>query len=78
MKICNSTLRAIIERVTEIQYGDDRIFVFEYLDQKGCPHDVRIQSWECLDITSRFTREQQKEIEEALYEHYRCKANSSD
>lgn len=75
MKIVKSTLRAIIERVTEIQYGDDRIFVFEYLDQKGCPHGVRIQSWECDDITSRFTREQQKEIEEALYEHYKCNAN---
>lgn len=78
MKINSSTLRAIIERVTEIQYGEDRIFVFEYLDQKGCPHDVRIQNWECSDITSQFNRQEMKEIEEALYDHYRCKANSLD
>ena len=78
MKINNSVLRAVIERVTEIVYDQYRLFVFEYLDEKGCPHGMRIQNWHCENVTSQFTREEQKEIEEALYEHYRCKANSSD
>lgn len=78
MKIRNSTLRAVVERVTEIVYDQYRLFVFEYLDQKGCPHSVRIQNWECDDVTNQLTREEQKEIEEALYEHYKCKANSAD
>ena len=78
MKIVEHTLRAVIERVTEILYNDIRFFVFEYLDQKGCPHGVRIQNWHCDDVTSQFTREEQKEIEEALYEYHRSKSNSSD
>ena len=77
-QIVNSTLRAVIERVTELVYDDLRLFVFEYLDQKGCPHGVRIQNWECDDVTSQFDREELREIEEILYEYYRCKANSAD
>ena len=75
MKIVKSTLRAIIERVTEIVYDDHRLFIFEYLDQRGCPHSVRIQNWECDDVTSQFNRKERREIEEALYEHYKCNAN---
>jgi hypothetical protein len=75
MKIVKSTLRAIIERVTEIVYDDYRLFVFEYLDQQGCPHSVRIQNWECDNVTSQFNRQERREIEEALYEHYKCNAN---
>lgn len=78
MKINNSILRAVIERVTEIVYDDYRLFVFEYLDQKGCPHGVRIQNWHCENVTSQFNREEMKEIEDALFEYYKCKANSTD
>jgi len=78
MEIRKSTLRAVIERVTEIVYDQYRLFVFEYLDEKGCPHDVRIQNWECDNVTSQFNRQEQKEIKDALYEHYKCKANSSE
>ena len=78
MEIRKSTLRAVIERVTEIVYDQYRLFVFEYLDEKGCPHGVRIQNWECDDVTSQFNRQERKEIEDALYEHYKCKANSAD
>lgn len=78
MKIVKHTLRAVVERVTEIEYEDMRLFVFEDLDEKGCPHNVRIQNWENFDITRKLTRGEREEIANALYEHHRSKANSSD
>ena len=78
MEIRKSTLRAVIERVTEIVYDQYRLFVFEYLDEKGGPHSVRIQNWECDDVTSQFNRQERREIEEALEEYYKCDANSTD
>jgi hypothetical protein len=82
MNILKSHLRAIVERVTELEFhlkGErKRLFVFEHLDYKGVPCEFWIQNWECDDITDLFNRQEQKEIQDALYEHYRCKANSED
>ena len=78
MKIVSTDLRAIIERVTEIEYDGMRLFVFEYLDSRGVPHSQRIQNWECDDITKQFKYGERCDITKALYEHYRSKANSLD
>lgn len=76
MNIINSTIRAIIERVTEIMYEDMRLFVFEYIDTKGNPHSMRIQNWRCDDISKQFSDEEWNEIRDLLKDYYRCKANS--
>jgi hypothetical protein len=69
MKIINSTIRAIIERVTEIEYYGINLFVFEYIDEKGRPHDMRIQNWECDDISKQFTDEELINIKDLLKEY---------
>jgi hypothetical protein len=75
MKIIDSTIRAIIERVTEINYNNMRLFVFEYIDQKGRPHNTRIQNWECDDISKQFTNKEWEDIKYLIEDYYRSKAN---
>ena len=81
-KIVKSTLRAIVERVTQLEWPSEeghkiRLYVFEYLGQDGTPVEQRIQNWECDDVTSGFTRAELKEIYDTLEDHYKCKANSA-
>jgi hypothetical protein len=80
MKVIESTLRAVIERVTEIEiplYGENkRLFVFENLDRKGNPCKFWIQNWECDDITDTFSLDDRMKICAALREHYKCAANT--
>jgi hypothetical protein len=82
MDIVKSTLRAIVERCTEVEFHykgqRKRLFIFEHLDSKGVPCNFWIQNWECDDITDLFNYSERKEITDALYEHYKCKANSAD
>jgi hypothetical protein len=82
MNILKSHLRAVIERCTELEFHHKgqrkRLFVFEHLDSKGVPCDFWIQNWDTDDITHLFDYQEQKEITDALYEHYRSKANSVD
>lgn len=82
MKIIKSQLRAVVERCTEIEFHHEgqkkHLFVFENLDSRGVPYEQWVQNWECDDITHLFNYQDRKEITEALYEHYKCKSNSSD
>lgn len=82
MKIIGTELRAIVERVTYIQFhieGEKRsLYVFEHLDRNGVPYKQWIQNWECDDITDSLSPTEQKEIYDALYEQFKCKANSAD
>lgn len=80
MKIVNSVLRAIIERVTHLEWHHEgekiQIYVFEHLDEKGVPADQWIQNWYTEDVTLNFTHAERKEIYNVVEEYYRCKANS--
>ena len=82
MKIVNHTLRAVVERVTQLEWhheGDKvRIYVFEHLGLDGTPAKQWVQNWECEDITNQFTRAELKEIYDTLEEHYKCKATSKE
>ncbi len=74
MKIHNSTLRAVIERVTELEYDNEMLYVFENLDKQGRPAKFWIQNWECDDITDQFNYNQQSQIAIALRDYYRSEA----
>ena len=82
MKIIKSTLRAIVERVTEMEWHSEgakiRLFIFEHLGQDGTPVAQWIQNWECDDVTDRFKYAERKEIFDALKDYYKNKANSKD
>ena len=82
MKIVNSTLRAIIERVTELEWlhkGETlQIYVFEHLDERGVAAKQWIQNWHCDDVSHIFGYEERKKITETLYEFYKSKASSAD
>jgi hypothetical protein len=82
MKIITSTLRAVIERVTEIEinlYGENnRLYVFENLDERGVACHYWVQNWECDDITDTLDYIDHKEIKNALYEHYKSASNSKE
>lgn len=82
MKIVNSTLRAIVERVTELEWlhkGEKlHIYVFERLNEMGAAASQRIQNWRCEDIAHLFNYEERKEITETLYQYYKSNANSTD
>jgi hypothetical protein len=79
MKIVNSILRAVVERVTQLEWLSEgykvRLYVFEHLGQDGTPVEQWIQNWECDDVTSGFTREELKEIYDTLEEYYKCNAH---
>lgn len=77
MKIINSTLRAIVERVTQIEWDGNHLYVFEHLDRKGVPATIWIQNWECEDITNNLTFEERKAIYSALEDYYKSESNSS-
>ena len=82
MKIVNSTLRAIVERVTQLEWPHEgtpiQIYVFEHLDRKGVPAAQWIQNWNTDDVTLNFTPAERKEIYDVVEDYYRSKANSSD
>lgn len=71
MQIVSTTLRAIIERVTELNWEEERLFVFEQLGKDGKPCAERIQNWECDDITNQFSREEREEIFKAVNNHWK-------
>ena len=81
MKILNSTLRAVVERVTELEWHHEgiklRLFIFEHLGQDGKSYKTWIQNWECDDVTYDYSFEEQKEIYAVIEEHYKCKATSA-
>ena len=78
MTIIKSTLRAVVERVTQIEWNSSHIYVFEHLDEKGVAAERWIQNWECDDITNQFTRDEKEGIYYTLIEYYKSKANSKD
>lgn len=66
-QVNSSSLRAIIERVTELtldlEDGEKRtVYVFQTIGSDGRSHGGRIQNWECDDITEEFDYLEQKEI----------------
>ena len=75
MKVIKSELRAVIERVTEIEvnmFGEDkRLFVFENLDRDGNQCHYWVQNWECEDITDLLNSDNHTKINTGLKEHYR-------
>jgi hypothetical protein len=74
MKIHNSTLRAVVERVTELEFDGQRLFIFENLDKQGRPAKFWIQNWECDDITDQFNYNKISQIAIALRDYYRSEA----
>jgi len=75
MKIVNTELRAVIERVSTIEFDSQNekkcIVVFEYLDAKGNPNEYKIQNTNNEDITDRFTHQEGKKITDILCKHYK-------
>jgi uncharacterized protein YkuJ len=82
MKIVRSTLRAIIQRITELEVDldgeDKRLYVFEKLDEKGVACDYWVQNWECENITDTLDHDDHKEIKKALYDYYKNESNSKE
>ncbi len=76
MKIVTFHLRAVIERVTEIEMGLRRLFVFENLDRDGVCCKYWVQNWECEDITDTLNSSEHKRITDALHEHYKSASNT--
>jgi hypothetical protein len=76
MKVIKSELRAVIERVTEVQFDGMRLFVFQKIGRDGKPCDYWVQNWECDEITQQLSYEEHKEITNFLHEHYKQEANS--
>lgn len=78
MKIVNTDLRAIVERVTQLEWPHEgerlRLYVFDHLGRNGTPAGRRIQNWETDDVTDNFSRTELHEIYEAVDEYYKCKA----
>lgn len=77
MKILNSILRAVVERVTELEWHHKgarlRLWVFEHLGKEGETVDQWIQNWYTDDITDTFDREEQKEIFAAVDSYHKRK-----
>ena len=77
MKVISTDLRAIVERVTELEWYSEgaklRLFVFEQLGRDGKPCVERIQNWECDDVTNQFSSSERAEIFEAVNEHWKNK-----
>ena len=76
MRILQTKLRAIVERVSTIEVeieGQIRhLFVFEQIGENGKAYGYRIQNWECDDITHTIDWEDRERIMEALgYPHYK-------
>jgi len=82
MKIKNSILRAVVERVTEIEvnmFGENvRLFVFENLDRDGDPCKYWVQNWECEDITDILNSDNHRTIKDALSEFYKRNSTYSE
>ena len=80
MKIVNTDLRAIVERVTELEWPHEgerlRLYVFDHLGRKGSPVGRRIQNWETDDVTDNFSRTELQEIYDVVDEYHRSKSNS--
>jgi hypothetical protein len=78
MKIINHTLRAVVERVTEVEWhheGDKiRLYVFEHLGHDSTPAARWIQNWECDDVTDNFSLAEREEIYDVLKAYYKCNA----
>ena len=76
MKVIKSKVRAVIERVTEVEFelfGEDkRLYVFENLDEDGKTCDYWFQNWECEDVTQFIDYEDQRNIINAVQHH--CKS----
>lgn len=79
MKIIDHSLRAVIERVTEIEvllYGvNTRLYVFENLNERGIPCTYWVQNWECDDITNDIPNDTHTMIKNMLKEHYSSQSN---
>lgn len=82
MNVLSTDLRAIIERVTEIELElpttkgtvtHRRVYVFEQLGRDGTPCGSRIQNWECDDITNDLSSREREEIFEAVNKHWKNK-----
>lgn len=75
MKVINTDLRAVIERVTELEWHSEgakiRLFIFENLGRNGNPCKQWIQNWECDDVTNQFSHKEQTEIFEAVNQHWK-------
>lgn len=76
MKIIKSTLRAVVERVTEIELDSMRLFVFEHLNESGKPCDYWVQNWECDDITQQLDYDEHQHITHILHDYYKSMGNS--
>jgi len=78
MKILDTILRAVIERVTELEWHTEglktRIWVFEYLDRQGNVYSRKVQSIDCDDITSEFSQAELTEIYDTLKQYYKSEA----
>jgi hypothetical protein len=74
MKVIGSTIRAVVERVTEIELGMRRLFVFEQIGKNGKSCDYWVQNWECDDITITLNYDEHKRIAEILHEYYKSEA----
>lgn len=79
MEIVSTTLRAIVERVTELRWphkGENlRLYVFDHLGKDGNSAERWIQNWYCDDVTVNFTPAERKEIYDVVDKHYKCNAN---
>jgi len=79
MKILNSILRAVVERVTELEWHHKgarlRLWVFEHLGREGETVDQWIQNWETDDVTDNFSRTELQEIYDVVDEYYKCEAS---
>ena len=80
MKVLSTDLRAIIERVTELELElpttkgtvtHRRVYVFEQLGRNGKPCGSRIQNWHCDDITNDLSSKERAEIFEAVSNHWK-------
>jgi hypothetical protein len=75
MKVIKSKVRAVIERVTEVEFDlfgeDKRLYVFENLDEDGKTCDYWFQNWECKDVTQFINYDDQRSIINAVQHH--CK-----
>jgi hypothetical protein len=74
MKILETKLRAIVERVSTVEVeikGEIRhLYVFEQLGENGNAYGYRIQNWECDNITDTLDQEDKARIMKALGHPY--------
>ena len=82
MKIIDSILRAVVERVTELEvvlYGERKVlYVFENLDKRGVPCKFWVQDWECDDITDTLPTDFVTYLQDSLKEHYKSAATTKN